>query len=73
MLLFCFSLHIQDRDGNYLSLVFESIEKAHKGNYTCRGFINHKEHLLTFNLIVVSKSILKSIQLSFSKFIGLEF
>ncbi|BES88174.1 Immunoglobulin domain [Nesidiocoris tenuis] len=46
------SMHIEERD-SYLSLVFESIERDDKGNYTCRGTLNGEAQQLVFKLLVV--------------------
>jgi len=38
-----------------VNLIFESIEKKDRGNYTCKATVDGKEHTHSFKLVVISK------------------
>jgi Immunoglobulin I-set domain len=52
----CFRIHVEDRwTVKGVNLIFESIEKKDRGNYTCQATVDGKEHTQSFKLVVISE------------------
>jgi len=54
--IWCFRIHVEDRwTVKGVNLIFESIEKKDRGNYTCQATVDGKEHTQSFKLVVISE------------------